>query len=226
MRALLVYSCLLLVCLFSIDRASAQSTIRLNNGRDASIVKEVLMNDLIGSVYLYDEWKLGIVNFVGNIKPVEVPLKYDQYLDQVFYKGDGGAFYRFNDDIAEFILNSDDNITQVFRKGFPQYKKADRNSFYEVLFDGKLKFLKRTVRNIVNRAVYGGGSVNKEVQISISYYIYNPSSDTLVEVKKSEKSILNALNIKKTDIDPKVLKSFDLNDESGIVKFLKFQEEI
>lgn len=99
--------------------------------------------EIEGSPYLKDEWSRGNVKAKHNGKTYELAkMRYDTYKDELEYE-ENQKSYRFSSEITEFTTTSG-----VFRNNFPAYESLSGRNFYQVLYDGKVKLLKRTVTKI------------------------------------------------------------------------------
>ncbi|WP_143053905.1 hypothetical protein [Parapedobacter koreensis] len=192
---------------------------------NGTVVTEKQYTDIQGNPYLFNGWRKGEVTLTGNEKFTGLNLKYDQVNDEVLYEGKGGNDYHFAKQVVAFSIVADDGESASYRNGFGAYEKLGNNAFYQVLYDGKVKFLRKEVKTIVERIVYGSANANKLVQRSERYFI-KLEGKTLAEVKRDRKSLLAFLGPEKSGdlgafIDREKLK---FKSDEDVIKLLQYFE--
>ncbi|GGI28942.1 hypothetical protein [Pedobacter mendelii] len=177
-------------------------------------------SDLEGSPYLYPEWEEATVKFSAGINPLTENVKYDLLEDIVVAKGANDEEYSFNDMPTEFVLT---NSKEIYRNGFPPMDSMTEKTFYQVIYDGKVKFLKKLSKTVIESKGYASASVTKKVSETINYYVLTKDKKFL-KVKNNEKSIIAALGngdaLGKFINDNKI----DLKSNDGIIKLLTFYD--
>lgn len=164
----------------TVDRGG--STLRVKSGTDQNV---------IGSPYLLDTWSKGNVKFV-NSKPTEnVELKLDLLENVLVLKGADGSENVFSDKISEFTLNILGK-DRLFKSGYLDSKNNLIPSFFEVLYNGKTKFLCKEGKMIIESKGYNTNTVTKKIENTTEYYI-SKANNSVSLVKLNEKSILTYL---------------------------------
>ena len=184
----------------AVDRAG--TNLRVKSSADQSI---------IGSPYLVDVWAKGNVKFV-NSKPAEnVDLKLD-LLENVF-----------NEKISEFTLNIIGK-ERLFRSGFLDSKNNLISAFFEVLYNGKTKFLSKEGKMVIESKGYNTNTITKKIENTTEYYI-SKANNSVSLVKLNEKVILTYLGI--PDL-AKYVKDNELNlkTREDIIMLLQYYDSL
>lgn len=178
------------------------------------VIREKKYTDIVGSAYLYNDWKSGtIVDQSGKIY-TNVQIKYDAYKDVVELNQDGKILILNKSIYKKFLLEfvepgSNTIIKHEFSSNFGEATGNNgSNQYYEVLVDGDIKFVKKYEIRFINEVVnnYGTAAEVKRFQRSEVYYL--SFSGKTSEIKMSSKSILSVdflpSDFKKYLIDNKV----------------------
>ena len=150
--------------------------------------------EIEGSPYLKDEWSRGNVKAKHNGKTYELAkMRYDTYKDELEYE-ENQKSYRFSSEITEFTTTSG-----VFRNKIPAYESLSGRNFYQVLYDGKVKLLKRTVTKIQTEKLYSSATTTKRFVKDEFLYLFKDGAIT--RLKKDKKALLEALSDKQADLE-------------------------
>lgn len=217
MTKLFKYYCFLFLIVVSIPSAYGQ----ISNISDMSgtVLRKQSYQEVNGSPYFVDKWMKGDVKFANGRELKNIALLYDQVKDALLFKGKDNEDYYFNDQVSQFTvyyISDDKNFTGNFRNGFSA-KGLTNLSFFEVLYDGKTKLLKRNNKSISESKEYNSATTVKTVHTNTVYYIAN--STTAVALKKLDmKSLTEALDATKVEKVKEYVSSNQLN--------LKFQQDL
>lgn len=196
----------------AVDRSG--STLRVKSSTDASI---------IGSPYLVDSWSKGNVKFV-NAKPADnVDLKLDLLENVLVLKGTDGSENTFTEKISEFTLNILGK-DRLFKSGFLDSKNQLITAYFEVLYNGKTKFLSKEGKMVIESKGYNTSTITKKIESTTEYYI-SKSNNSVSLVKLNEKAILTYLGI--PDLG-KYVKDNQLNlkTRDDIIKLLQYHDSL
>ncbi len=171
-------------------------------------MREKTYTDVKGSPYLEREWAVGEVTLANGSKYSGIELLYDQVSDELIFKGPNGDKQVFSHPVQEFIIQSGSGGNRKFRKGYAPTQEGTSESFYEVLADGKVQFLKKTVKTISETRPYGSASTVKSFQENDFYYLAKENKP--VRIKRDKKSVLAVLNDKAAALE-KYIKEASLN---------------
>lgn len=191
MKQMIVVGICLVALSTSFNKANAQvySNVATAN-RNIMNAKESRAG-LVGEPYLYKDFKKAMVKFGGGASsPGYYEIKYDQLEEAIVVKGKGiDEELAFSDPVVEFKF---DESGRLFRNGFSPVDKATEKSYYEVLYDGKTKYLKRSTKVIIEAKEYNSATVTKKIEDDSALYIAKEDKKPL-SVKANEKSVLKVL---------------------------------
>ncbi len=181
---------LLIVLIISSNKTNAQFITDIN-GRP---FVEIKYTDIEGSPYLNDNWSVGFAKAKHNNKTYELKrVRYDIYKDELEYDV-AGSYFRLSDQITEFSCGDG-----TFRNGFTNAEPLTIRSFYQILYDGKIKLLKRIAAQIATEKLYGSASETKRFLKEEALFIQK--NGILTRIKKDKKTILEILSDKQPQIE-------------------------
>lgn len=208
---------IVLLAISSSSYGQVYSTVN-SPSRNAINSKESL-KDLEGEPYLFKDYQKAFVKFAnGSVTPFEI--KYDQLADEVVVKSANGQDLGFTDPVLEFKFA---DSKRLFRNNFASVGKNTEKTYYEVLFDGRYKFLKRAAKTTIEFKQYNGPTVRK-VEEDNSFYVMRPNGIP-EQVKLNDKSILSTLRIPELDAYAKANK-LNLKNEADVVKLLTYADSL
>jgi hypothetical protein len=181
---------------------------------------EVKYTDIEGSPYLNDEWSVGFAKAKHNNKMYELKrVRYDIYKDELEYDV-AGKYFRLSDQITEFSCGEG-----TFRNGFPNIESLTGRQFYQVLYDGHIKLLKRISIRIATEKVYSSASETKRFLKDEALYILK--NGLLNRLKKDKKAIVELLADKQPTIETfiKLHKLKTTNEKDMILILEKYESE-
>jgi hypothetical protein len=220
MKAKYIYITLIIL-LLSINGtnsfAQLSNRVVANANGDILRIKKEDPGDVTGSPYLYDDWVKGNVVFADNTATRNVELRYDVLDNVLVTKSKTGEENIFSDPVSEFTLNIL-NKERLFKNGFTGGNGINNKTFFEVVYNGKTKILKREVKTILESKGYNTGTISRKIENSSIYYIAREDKSTEV-IKNNEKSILTALG--KPELATYVKDNkLNLKNDADIVKLL------
>jgi hypothetical protein len=202
--------------------AEAQVYGNVNMGGDRQTIRAKRTDaDFEGSPYLFSDWQKAVIQFGTGIEPSSSEVKYDLLADVLVLKGKDGEEYEFKDQPKEFLLTT---TKELYKNGFAPVDKFTDKTFYQVIYDGKVKFLKKITKTVIESKGYNTATVTKKITDDTNYYIVKDNKPT--KVKYNEKSIIAALG--KTEVLTKYTKEnkLDIKSTDGIVKLLSYYETL
>lgn len=221
MKNLVKYSIALTLCCASQVKAQTQPLDFLRTEVSVNGVAEKYAN-VNGSPYVLEKWALGSVKTVDQALKKDILLKYDEIDDIVIMNGDNDKMLAFTVPVAEFTLvDPKTNKIRTFRSGFTATKAGSEKAFFEVLQDGKVKFLKKNHKVISESKEYSG-AINKTVANGIKYYLVN-MDNTPIAVKLDIKSIGALLPDKQVQLtDYAKAEKLNLKQEEDVTKLIAY----
>lgn len=143
-------------------------------------------SDIVGTNYLYEDWKAGALVFPdGHIMDMK-ELRFDLIRNELYYQENGNLFL-VDKPLKEFRIANNGQV-RLFRNGFPAQGKQDRQRYYEVLFDkGGWLLLKLTLKTKQEQYQYQVGTVVEYVDLD-RYFITRLGDAGLISVGKDLRS--------------------------------------
>jgi hypothetical protein len=159
-----------------------------------------------GSPFFISEWIQGQMAFVDGKVFNEVPLKYNAYTKELVMKRPSGdSLIIFPYQVQSFTLN--DPVTKAGFT-FKRYPKAQtskydmRDVYFLVLYEGKTSLLKLVSKNLKKadfKDPYSNNVRYDSYEDANEYYLLK-ADGSMVKVKRSKKSVLDALSDKEVAI--------------------------
>jgi len=216
---------LIVFTLYLTDVVQAQQNNKISQNAGGSLlrVKKSNGDDVIGSPYLLEEWVKGNVKFKDNTSARNGDFKYDVIEDLLVVKSESGEENIFSDPIDEFTLTVKGN-SKLFKNGFSGENGVNGKSYFEVIYNGKTKLLKRYSKTIIESKGYNTSTITKKYEESSLYYIAK-ADNKLIPIKKNEKSILDALQ--KPELSKYVKDNkLNLKSDEDIEKLLAYYDTL
>jgi len=215
-----------LLSIVTVQITFGQTYLAEVNGRP---IKTGQYEHISGSPYLYEDWTKGAIKLTNGTIYNDMALKYDQVEDILLFKGKDGTALEVIEPITEFTLQlpgSGIAENKVFQSGFKAEKINDsKDSFYEVLADGKVKLLKRTAKVIREEKAYGSATINKNIMQNVNYYI--SKGETLIKIKKDKKSVLTSLQNKNSELESYLkANSLNLKEDTDLAKLIAYYNSL
>lgn len=222
MKTLVLRGTLVTLILLTAKFNYAQVYNTVNTANKSIINSKESRAGLVGDPYLFPTYQKAFVKFGNqNSKSAIYEIKYDQLEDVLAVKGTGTEEYSFNDPVTEFKF---EESGRLFRSGFGALGKATEKSFYEVIYDGKTKLIRRNIKVILEGKEYNSATVTRKVEGDIANFVVR-EDQKLIPVKINEKSIVAALA--KPELS-KYIKDNKLNlkEDADLVKLFTYYDSL
>lgn len=179
--------------------------------------------EIEGSPFLYEEWRRGNVLFGNARLAYQVRLKFSVYSHQVFFERNG-QMMAFMEEVKEFSIGKDSaqkQDAQLFRRGYPAIDEQTEKSFYEVLAGDSIQLLKARVRKVEEFQNYNESKKRRFAEITI-LYVFIPSANSMIKIKKDKKSLQAALPALSGKIE-QIIKQYELRikDEADLIRLIE-----
>lgn len=182
-------------------KASFAQSVDASNPNNLLVVlkKEI---DNTDSPYSTSDWVKGTVKQAdGKIFNNQL-LKYNEQVDELYFKRDNDEIFKFLNPITEFTLitGKDENnkpIEKHYRNGYKNAYGNTKKSYYEILCDGKTQLLKKEVKNEYADKGFDNVTTVKKFEIKVSYFLF--ISGNMVFLNRDKSSILAILGNKRAD---------------------------
>jgi hypothetical protein len=172
-----------------------------------------------GTPYLNPDWTRGTVKAKINGKTYELAkTRYDAYKDELEYE-ENQKPYRFGKEITEFTSDG-----KLFRSGFPALDNLSAQSFYHVIYEGKVALLKRYPTRIQSEKPYNSATEIKRFVKEDAFFLYKDKK--LTRLEKDKKSLLEALGDKQAELEAFIKdQKLKLSKEEDILRLIEKYEQ-
>lgn len=205
-----------MLCIAAPGFAQVYNTV--NSASKNAINSKESLADIEGDPYLSKDYQKAFVRFANSVTSL-YEIKYDQMADEIVVKGENGQELAFSETVLEFKFQ---DSKRIFRNGFSPEGKSTERSFYEVLFDGKVKYLKKNHKSIIEAKGYN--TMTKKILEETKYYVVSPDGKLQV-VRNNEKSILAAVGQPKLADYAKENK-LNFKNDADVAKLLAYNDSL
>jgi len=183
--------------------------------------------DVKGSPYLIAGWAKGAVKMANGQIHKDMDLRYNQLDDELTFKNTDGTELSFQEAISEFniiTIADDKKTTRLFRNNFIPIKGTTNLAFYEILYDGTVKLVKKDFKYIESYQPYITEAVVKTVKERVKYY--SVIDNKLTEFKNNKKS-LEIFGSKASKVQEYIDQNkLDLKVEADLIKAFAYSDTI
>lgn len=183
-------------------------------------------NNIKGTPLLFDNWNYGTVWLVTGEKYDSMQVKYDLYSDRLIVLINDTE-YEFNTGVSSFRIT--DSVTRkvlLYRNGFDPISSFSRQSFYQVLYDGKTKLLLKIRKKIVSDITSTPGVKARSFEDEKNYFFVT-SKGELKKIKKKNIDILDMLDDKREQLKKMVSEQkLKLNKDEEIIQLLHYYDSL
>ena len=159
--------------------------------------------NISGSPFLFEPWKYGIIEIDAKNVFSNIQMKLDLHSQQVLLKKPDGAEIVIKPGAVKKITLFDSTgsspVLYFYQCGFPAVDNQNVNNFYQLLSDGKIKFLKSRRKWIKEEKDSFSGETKKEFVSYEDYYFF--ADDKMLRLKRDKEFILGIVKDKKGKID-------------------------
>ena len=174
--------------------------------------------DVDGNPYFPKEWVEGAITLKSGKKIAYNALRYNIITGNLEFNYTDKA-YEVTNAMNEFTLGS-----MKFRNSFPMIEKQDKETYYQILYDGKQKLVCHRAANIYLEQAYNSATKTKKLDVIEAYYVQK-ADGKLYEVKKNLKYFLVVLGDKSNQLEEYCKKeNIKLRSWDDAVKVLAFAE--
>jgi hypothetical protein len=223
-RFLYLFLAIITTSLFS-SRAKAQF-IQDYQGNPVQSMSYV---DVQGFPFIFEQWNQGIVRLNNGKSYSNVQLKYDLVSDEVFFKDlKTDQVLKFVDQVLEFKLIPAGQAAEqalIFRNGFLSNEGISPKAYYQVLFDGGVKLLKRKIKKVVEIKPFNSASSTKIFEEIESYYI--SKENKTIKIRKDKKQILSELADHSEDLEKFIkIEKLNIKLEADLIKLIAYYNSL
>lgn len=135
---------------------------------------EIDYNTVTGNPYLFKDWSDGVIRFSSGRTLNQFKLKFDCARNQLVLQFDGSSFAA-ESKVQEFVMYTKagkQKDSLLFRKGYPAAGQATNNTFYQVLFEGKIVLLRLFARNVIEEKQLVSNNTNNRRMEEVEYFYF------------------------------------------------------
>lgn len=195
---------------------------------DGNPVREITYADVEGTALLFANWMPGEAITMQNKAYKNLQLNYNVLDNKLYYLGKDNQAMIFVTPIKEFkILETVSNqpINHLYRNGFPAISNIIPTSFYNVLTDGKVIFLKKEIKQIVEFKPYNSSVTTKKITSNALYFIY--FKDTMMALKKEKAFFETLLEDKKESLNDFLANNkINFKKEADLIKLITYYNSL
>jgi len=178
--------------------------------------------EITGTAFLFPEFLKGEIFRHGENSIKDLPLNFDAIDQLLLFKHTDGEIRVASGQIDSVIVKDklgEKDIKRTFKKGYPQIASFSTATYYEVLLDRDLKFLKKVNKYIVEKSDYNSASKGSEIKEKVFYFIVR--NGNIAEVSKNQKSVLSVFGENTDALKQQIaVQKLNLRNEGDIIKLL------
>lgn len=197
-------------------------------GAGNEILREKGYQEIQGSPYLFEDWKSGsITSNIGTVY-TGLKIKYDAYKDVVEIL-QNGAIMEINPKLYnDFRIQEEGHKEYFFKNDFKPMERFNQQSYFEVLFQGKIYVLRKIKVDYISENVTNFGSSNEIKKfIKNESYFFVQESGGGIEFKLNKKSVMNLFPDKNEEIEGYIAREkIKCKTIEEIVRIASFYESI
>jgi hypothetical protein len=202
-----------------INLANAQNIVQLKESQGMPL-RSKSYAEMKGNPYLTKSWSKAIVKQADGQVFKDIDVKYDQLEEQLIFKTASGQELGFAVPVTEFKISYEENgasTTKTFVNGFAPFRGSTDKTYYELLYDGSVKLLKKNIKQIESQRAYNSAVTTQTISERVKYYY--ALNNELVEFKRDAKFVNDAFGGKATAVQ-KYIKdnNLDLKKDEELIK--------
>ena len=160
--------CFCALLIFLSGYLSGQTTDAVTTNQDPPIY-----NDISGTPYVLTDWKEATIRFSSGRLATQFRIKFDCIKNQVMLQFEGNSFAT-QSKIREFVIypkSRKEIDSMLFRKGFPVTDKANEETFYQVLLEGKTELLCLYLKQITEEQQIASKIIYRRIRDEKVFYL-------------------------------------------------------
>lgn len=181
-----------------------------------------------GNPYLFKDWMDGVVIFKSGRVVKQFKLRFDCVHNRLMLQFEGAAFAA-ESQIKEFVLyntggrKSKDSM--VFRKGFPAVDKYSEETYYQVLFTGKVVLLRLPTKMVLTEKQLVGNNSRTSLMDEDFYYLLQEG--VMTALPKDKDVLVNKLPVQLDGVKEFVVQqSLRMDKAADFVKVITRYNEL
>ncbi len=204
MKKLLLLKTLILLAFLQANAQLLSYDTNLVLNTKGSQIRSNRFQNIKGTPYLVDKWQNGTIKIENDKIHQLNNFKFNAFYNQIEYELSGEVYTPINSYHEFTLFDVDDNgkmKPRNFKNGFPLYDKADTLTFYEVIYSGKVQFLQKNGIRIDEYSEPLSYDKIKRFTRFTNLYLYFPSSNQIIKIKKDKNTVLDAFGNKTKSLE-------------------------
>ncbi len=186
--------------------------------------------EVIGTPFLYDDWKDGIIFMYDKKEFIGLKLKFDIYNNELLYLNTNDhKTYSINKNAIQKFIIKDGSVEEIYTKYFLKGISgiSPEMNFVKLLFAGDSKLIKLSKKNLVKgKEVQAYSSSSNDKFVYQEFYLILKKNGELIKIKQNKNSIIKVFPEKESEINTFLKKNpLDLKIEENLIKILEFIEQ-
>lgn len=215
-----------LLLFISIFLPLSQLKAQIPSKSDGQLYATTDLSRANGSPFMTEDWVKGTVLLQDGRVFKDIDVRYNDYNDQIYYKGEDGSILYFIAPVKEFTIMPADGSSELhFQSGFTNVPDYTAKSFFIVLGEGKTRVIKKVFKMVEERIEFPVTTPIKRFEESTKYFLVTP--EKVVLIKNDKKNLLNALGNKQPELE-KYIKQNGLNtkDDADLSKLITYYNSL
>ena len=216
------YLPVMLFTMFSIFDSQAQD-FETNNKRMVAYwqMPDVERTETVQSRFREQQWSPGKVKLSSG-QVIQAPLIFDQYSNKLYFL-QSTQIMEFQQPVEAFtmdLLHRNDTITLLFRSGFPAVNRQTKETFYEVLTEGRFHLLRCKEKTILLQKDQDLPEDRRDYRKEM-LYVMTPEKK-MIEIKKDKKYLLSVLPGYASEIESTISREkIKVKKEAGLIQLFQ-----
>ncbi len=194
-------------------------------------MKPTARDNIQGSPYLSDDWCAGTLTINAQKQFKLSQMRFDALLNRVEYLYNDKVYEPtvvFDEFTIKLPSESTETTSRVFRRGLPDVDENTAKTFYEIVYDGKIKLLKKVyVRINEYPEPLSTVQIKRFTKVTV-LYLYDSQKMQMAKLEKKDKKNLLAILSEKGELLNQYLITQKLkpNSEENIIKALAYYDTL
>lgn len=153
---------------------------------------------IAGSPYFMRDWADGVIRFSSGKVTDKFKLKFNVVQNRLMLQFKGSTFAA-ESKITEFVMysrNKSDSF--VFRKGFPDSDRGNRETYYRVLEEGRVTLIELTAKDILEEKEILSTKPSRHFRNVEQFYVFRDG--TMNRIDKEKNPVENILSDKQPEL--------------------------
>ncbi|MBD3749553.1 MAG: hypothetical protein IE931_08660 [Sphingobacteriales bacterium] len=188
-------------------------------------VMEKSYTDIAGTPLLFAHWIPGDVKLDNGSSYQNIPLKYNLVDDILYFMNPkDSTMLEFVQPVKSFTLKTLTGDLN-YANGFPAVDGFKASSFYQILYDGKTKLLKKATKTVLENRPYNSATVERTFLDTVEYFTLQDGKT--IKIRPSKKVLLELFGEKSNPMGDYLKKEkIDFKNDDDLIKVFKYYDSL